>query len=75
MINQHYILELAEEFSEHPTIVIIRGEDELFRILKLIGSNKKYVVLGMHNMGFITDTQDLITDLIENQKPKDMDFS
>lgn len=75
MINQYYIMELAEEFAEQPTVVVIKGEEELFRILKLVGSNKKYVLLGIHNMGLITDTQDLMSDLIENQKPKDMDFS
>lgn len=71
---QYYIMELAEEFAEQPTVVLIKGEDELFRVLKLVGSNKKYVLLGLHNMGLISDTQDFITDLIENQKPKDMNF-
>jgi hypothetical protein len=75
MTNQFYIMELADEFAEQPTVVLIRGEEELFRVLKLVGSNKKYVLLGLHNMGLVTDAQDLIADLIDNQKPKDMDFS
>ncbi len=73
-MTQYYIMELAEEFAEQPTVVLIRGEEELYRITNLLKSNKKYVLLGVHNMGLISDTQDFITDLIENQKPKDMNF-
>ncbi len=40
-MTQYYIMELAEEFAEQPTVVLIKGEDELFRVLKLVGSNKK----------------------------------
>jgi len=74
-MNQFYIMELADELEEQPTVFLIKGEDELFRVLKLVATNSKYVLLSVHNMGLITDAQDLIAELIENQKPKDMDFN
>lgn len=70
-----YIIKVADEVAENSTLVLVKGSKELFEALKLLDTSINYELLEVSNLGRVMDAQELIAELIDEQKPNNMDFN
>lgn len=70
-----YIIKVADEVAENSTLVLVKGSKELFEALKLLDTSINYELLEVSNLGKVMDAQELIAELIDEQKPNNMDFN
>lgn len=73
-MNETFLITLQHFMAEEPNQFIVQGIKELSNLTNLLSSTERYSLVSIESLGKIDNLSDLITDLIDGQKPQGLDF-
>ena len=73
-MNETFLITLQHYLSEEPNQFLVCGIKEMSNLMNLLSSTHRYSLISIESVGKIDNLSDLITDLIDGQKPQGLDF-
>lgn len=72
-MNEMFLIKLKYFLSEEPNQFLVKGIKELSKLTGLLCTTDRYTLISIEKLGKIDDYSDLISDLIDGQKPQGLD--
>lgn len=73
--NEMYLVKLRYFISEETSQFLVNGINELAKLSNLLKTSERYRLESIDKLGKIDNCNDLIQDLIDEQRPDDLDCS
>jgi hypothetical protein len=75
MPNEMFLIKIKYFLSDEANQFLVNGTKELAKLVNLLSRTNRYSILSIEKLGRIDDYSDLVQDLIDDQKPTDLDCS
>lgn len=73
-MNETFLVTLQHYLAEESNQFLVYGIKEVSNLMNLISSTDRYSLVSIESLGKIDNLSDLISDLIDGQKPQGLDF-
>lgn len=73
-MNETFLVTLQFFLSDEPCQFLVCGSKELSNLTNLLSNTDRYSIVAIESLGKMDSLSDLITDLINGQRPQGMDF-
>jgi hypothetical protein len=73
MPEETFLIKIKYFVSDDANQFLVSGTRELAKFINLLSVSKRYSLISIEKLGKIDSYSDLIQDLIDEQKPEDLD--
>lgn len=75
MPNEMFLIKIKYFLSDEINQFLVNGTKELAKLINLLSRTDRYRISSIEKLGRIDSYSDLIQDLIDDQRPADLDCS